>query len=385
MFGGGGKVKTKTETEEKQEEKEIEIIKVDTPPDENENINDDSSDDNNLMTMMNMGFSKDASMSALKKRKGNVEDAVNDILNAPVKKASPGKTSPTTHTSKSTINDFFKPTKNKNKKQKKELPPTPTTTTATTTTTTTPTHQNALSLLKNPTARDIKPNSRRKGLDLPPPEFQFLVVLDYEWTCDSAASMRPHAEIIEWGCVLVDLRSRPAEIVSEFQEYVKPKYNPRLTDFCKELTAITQEQVDQGSSLETTIDNFDSWLRRNGVKVSVIPLSYAVVTWSDADLGSTLPREMIHLNIPRRDHFERWINLKVFYERVYKKSSKGLRRCVEAIGVKFEGRAHSGLVDARNTAGIVCDMVNRQSFRFIKTTRFLEEDGTMVGSKTKKT
>ena len=189
-------------------------------------------------------------MSALKKRKGNVEDAVNDILNAPVKKASPGKTSPTTHTSKSTMNDFFKPTKNKNKKQKKELPPTTTTTTATTTTATTPTHQNALSLLKNPTARDIKPNSRRKGLDLPPPEFQFLVVLDYEWTCDSKASMRPHAEIIEWGCVLVDLRSRPAKIVSEFQEYVKPKYNPRLTDFCKELTAITQEQVDKGSSLE---------------------------------------------------------------------------------------------------------------------------------------
>ena len=52
--------------------------------------------------------------------------------------------------------------------------------------------------------------------------------------------------------------------------------------------------------------------------------------------------------------------MKVFYERVYKKESKGLRRCVEAIGVKFEGRAHSGLVDARNTAGIVCDMVNRQ-------------------------
>ena len=84
------------------------------------------------------------------------------------------------------------------------------------------------------------------------------------------------------------------------------------------------------------------------------------MTWSDADLGSTLPRQMMSLNIPRRDHFDRWINLKVFYERVYKKESKGLRRCVEAIGVKFEGRAHSGLVDARNTAGIVCDMVNRQ-------------------------
>ena len=89
-------------------------------------------------------------------------------------------------------------------------------------------------------------------------------------------------------------------------------------------------------------------------------MSYAVVTWSDADLGSTLPRQMMSLNIPRRDHFDRWINLKVLYERVYKKDSKGLRRCVEAIGVLFEGRAHSGLVDARNTAGIVCDMVNRQ-------------------------
>ncbi|GMH65915.1 hypothetical protein TrLO_g8816 [Triparma laevis f. longispina] len=292
------------------------------------------------------------------------------------------------------------------KKDKERASKTSEATTTTTTTTKTKTKKrslnitaggkSALDLLKAPTKEDIRGNGKRwKGLDQRPTEFKFLVVLDYEWTCDDKKAVYPHAEIIEWGCVLVDME-RPAEIVSKFQEFVKPKHNPTLTTFCKDLTAITQKQVDEGSSLDETIAKFETWLRGYGVQVNVDdveydfadskknPLSYAIVTWSDADLGSTLNKQMMGEGLRRRRNFESWINLKVAYKRVYGREPHGLRKCVEAIGVKFEGRAHSGLVDAENTAAIVLDMVNQQSYKgFTSTTRFLDVNGTMIGAKGK--
>ncbi|GMI07148.1 hypothetical protein TrLO_g11032 [Triparma laevis f. longispina] len=305
------------------------------------------------------------------------------------------------------------------------------TTTTTTTTTKTQTQKrslnmtaggnSALDLLKAPTKEDIRGNGkRRKGLDLTPTEFKFLVVLDYEGTCDdkkqpaafnakakraitetgqfqsSKSTIKPHAEIIEWGCVLVDM-TRPAVIVSKFQEFVKPKHNPTLTTFCKDLTAIKQKQVDEGSSLKAAIAHFETWLRSNGVQVDANdveydfadsrknPLSYAIVTWSDTDLGSTLNKQMMGEGLSRRRHFDSWINLKLAYKRVYGREPHGLRNCVEAIGVKFERRAHSGLVDAENTAAIVLDMVNQQKYKsFTSTTSFLDADGSMIRAKGKR-
>ena len=259
--------------------------------------------------------------------------------------------------------------------------------------------------LRAPGPKDIRPSRRRRGLDAPAKEFNYLIVLDFEWTADDRARMVPHAEIIEWSCVLVDMTTRPARMVSELQIYVKPEHNPVLTAFSKELTAISQSQVNAGCSLREAILKFEKWMSTHGLIVvtnetridnttmmgtrmstskstNTSKLDYAIVTWSDADLGSTLPTQMRALGIPRRPHFDSWINLKLAYERVYKKSSRGLQCCVEAIGLVFDGRAHSGLVDSINTAKIVLDMVNRQNFRgFVRTTRFLTSEWEMIGSR----
>jgi len=50
----------------------------------------------------------------------------------------------------------------------------------------------------------------------------------------------PHmyTHTVEFPAVLLDLCT--GEIVSEFQQYVQPQENPRLCDFCRELTGITQ-------------------------------------------------------------------------------------------------------------------------------------------------
>ena len=298
----------------------------------------------------------------------------------------------------------------------KPPPPTTGTTTSTITNTTTTNNNNKYGSLRPFTSADLGPK-RKRGLDQPTAEYEHLVVLDFEWTCDDRRSIHPRAEIIEFSCVLVSTLPRPATVVANFQQYVKPEHNPKLTKFCTKLTGITTSMLDDvGVPLKVAIARFHTWLKEHNIiekskldnLCSVSSCStttstasttstttttsssrrrsrerekFAIITWSDADLGMTLPRQMQALSLSRRAWFDSWINLKLSFTSVYKKSSSGLKRCVESIGLTFEGRAHSGLVDSINTAKIVVDMINKQNFTFRTCTRFLDDEWEMIGSK----
>ena len=232
---------------------------------------------------------------------------------------------------------------------------------------------------------------RKRGLDRPIPEYRHLVVLDFEWTCDNQTPILPHSEIIEFSCVLVATSPRPARITAEFQQYVLPKHNPILSGFATTLTGITQTQIDNGVPLEEAIHRFHTWLTQHGIELPPYSgnaneykkrMPFAICTWSDADLGSTLPTQMKSLQLDRTPWFDQWINLKLAYTSVYKKSNSGLQKCVEKIGLKFMGRAHSGLVDSINTAAIAIDMINQQNYQFKRCTRYLlQDEWRMVGTK----
>ena len=54
--------------------------------------------------------------------------------------------------------------------------------------------------------------------------------------------------------------------------------------------------------------------------------------------------------LPKARHFDYWMNLKAMYKTLYGVTPKSLEIALKKVGIKFEGRAHSGIVDARNTA-----------------------------------
>ena len=259
-------------------------------------------------------------------------------------------------------------------------------------TTTTPSNYGPL---RPGTSADLGPK-RKRGLDRPSQEYRHLVILDFEWTCDNKKPVLPHAEIIEFSCVLVSTHPRPASIIAEFQQYVIPEHNPKLSKFAITLTGITQAQIDTiGVPLKVAIRRFHCWLKDQSIQLNYYPdlsekkqrshsqqLPFAICTWSDADLGSTLPRQMDALSLTRTPWFDKWINLKLAYTSVYKKSNSNLQKCLERIGLKFIGRAHSGLIDSINTASIVLDMINKQNYRFTRCTRYLlKDEWRMVGSR----
>ena len=70
-----------------------------------------------------------------------------------------------------------------------------------------------------------------------PCPFRYLLVLDFEATCDNPVQTRPQ-EIIELPTVVIDTHT--GTIVGEFRRYIRPVVHPVLSPFCTTLTGITQ-------------------------------------------------------------------------------------------------------------------------------------------------
>lgn len=198
--------------------------------------------------------------------------------------------------------------------------------------------------------------SQRHPQDLQFQDFQYFVVIDFEATCDKDRNPHPQ-EIIEFPSVLVN--SVTGQLEASFQTYVRPVYHQHLSDFCKELTGIQQLQVDRGVPLSEALLMHDKWLEDKGIKHT----NFAVVTWSNWDCRVMLESECRFKRIRKPPYFNRWINLKVPFHEVFGGMRCNLKEAVQLAGLAWEGRAHCGLDDARNTARLLTHIMHR-GFRF---------------------
>ncbi|KAD3337818.1 hypothetical protein R6Q59_027407 [Mikania micrantha] len=194
-------------------------------------------------------------------------------------------------------------------------------------------------------------------------EFHYFVVIDFEATCDKERNPHPQ-EIIEFPSVIVS--SLTGQLEACFQTYVRPTCNQLLTDFCKDLTGIQQFQVDRGVTLGEALVRHDKWLEMKGIKNA----NFAVVTWSNWDCRVMLESECRFKKIRKPSYFNRWINLKVPFCEVYGGAKCNLKEAVQMAGLSWQGRAHCGLDDARNTARLLALMMHR-GFKFSITSSLM--------------
>jgi inhibitor of KinA sporulation pathway (predicted exonuclease) len=102
-----------------------------------------------------------------------------------------------------------------------------------------------------------------------------LVAFDVEATCWKKGVFSRKKETIEIGAVLL-LLDRAQSGWPEFQTFVRPRRLPRLSSFCRELTGITQENVDAAPGFPEALRLFLEWAQ---------PLERVVLaTWSRYDL-----------------------------------------------------------------------------------------------------
>ena len=196
--------------------------------------------------------------------------------------------------------------------------------------------------------------------------FTYLVVIDFESTCWQNSKHIPN-EIIEFPATL--LNTATGEIESEFHHYVQPFENAYLSDFCKNLTGITQQQVDDGIPLSFCLRRFTHWLKKISVEKKLIYNApdagndgngfgnCTFVTWSDWDIGVCLTYECRRKQLRVPPELASWIDLRATYRKFYERKPKGLNGALQDVGITFEGREHSGLHDARNTAKLAWRMI----------------------------
>ncbi|PVD38258.1 hypothetical protein C0Q70_00869 [Pomacea canaliculata] len=172
---------------------------------------------------------------------------------------------------------------------------------------------------------------------------------------------------VEFPAVL--LNTKTGEIESEFHYYIQPQEHPTLSDFCKQLTGITQDQIDNGIPISLCLRKFYRWLEQQQQEkgfylfgslynTSAKGLNVAAfVTWSDWDFGVCLHYELRRKQISKAPILNHWIDLRATYVKFYGRKPKGLNGALQDVGIKFEGREHSGLHDSRNTAKLVWKMI----------------------------
>ena len=92
-----------------------------------------------------------------------------------------------------------------------------------------------------------------------------LIVCDLEATCwrleddpELASDQRAASEVIEIGAVR--LHPQTFEIIDTFADFVRPERHPVLSDFCRGLTHIEQDQVASAAPFAAVWPRFAAWI-----------------------------------------------------------------------------------------------------------------------------
>lgn len=176
------------------------------------------------------------------------------------------------------------------------------------------------------------------------------LILDLEATCcDQETVKRREMEIIEIGAVMVEAQTLSG--IDEFQTFVKPVRCPILTEFCKSLTSITQEQVDQAPEYEVAIALLKTWLSNypNAVFGS----------WGDYDRNQFKRDSQFH-QLPFPIAYPH-VNLKKLFTKTQRLPKRlSMADALQLAGIELEGTHHRGIDDARNIVKLLPFILGRQ-------------------------
>lgn len=166
------------------------------------------------------------------------------------------------------------------------------------------------------------------------------IVVDLEATCWNPRGPRPN-EIIEIGAVCVDENQ---QIVGEFEQFVQPKIHPQLSEFCTELTSITQEMVDSAPTFPEVLELFQNWIKNFGE-------DYLLCSWGHYD------RVQFKNDCELHNISTKWLGSHISIKHqhgniIHARRPMGMKAALRKEGLKLDGTHHRGIDDARNIAKI---------------------------------
>jgi len=169
------------------------------------------------------------------------------------------------------------------------------------------------------------------------------LIVDLEATCcDKQTIPRREMEIIEIGAVMVEAKT--LTVVDEFTTFIKPIRNQILTEFCTELTSITQEDVMNAPLYPEALKLFTDWLYQYE--------SFLFCSWGDYDKGQLEQDSQFHrVSYPIGS---KHLNIKVLFSKSQNlKKRFGMAGAIKIAGLSLYGTHHRGIDDARNMAKLM--------------------------------
>lgn len=171
------------------------------------------------------------------------------------------------------------------------------------------------------------------------------LVTDLECTCSNTDEFpRDEMEVIEIGAYLLD---NELNVIGTYEKFVKPEQHVKLTDFCKELTTIKQEDIDTANIFSEEIFKFVSWAKEHG--------DFAFVSWGGFD-ARQIKREAKRKGLDNPLDGIQCINYMDTFKKkknLYKKRSVGLGYATKILNLEFQGTHHRGIDDAHNISEII--------------------------------
>ena len=162
------------------------------------------------------------------------------------------------------------------------------------------------------------------------------VFFDLEGTCWKDRRIKPN-ETIEIGAVLLEC----GEEIDSFDMFVKPQVHPVLSDFCTELTSITQVDVDAAPKFDEAIDCFVEWIG-----------DARLWSWGNYDRRQ-LERDCLLHGKDSSFLKGRHYNFKQEFSRQRRaRKQYGMTRAMRICGIPMTGTHHRGIDDARNISRI---------------------------------
>ncbi len=167
------------------------------------------------------------------------------------------------------------------------------------------------------------------------------IIFDLEATCWEGRPNGLAQETIEIGAVCMD---NYGEILGSYNRFIKPVLNPFLSPFCKELTTISQEEIDKARTFPDVIEEFQDW-------VDIYESEYLLCSWGSFDKKMLISDCILHKL--EYDWVEKHINLKKQYHSIKRLHRPcGLKKAVRKEGFEFTGIHHRGISDAENLAKV---------------------------------
>ncbi len=169
-----------------------------------------------------------------------------------------------------------------------------------------------------------------------------ILIIDLESTCSHDEEIgEEDMEIIEIGAIVID---RAFNHLATFQSFAKPENNPLLTEFCHELTGISQKSVDTAQDIVHVLSELSNFVTTYNPELWF--------SWGQYD-ANQIERDCLRagmnnpLTIPHVNAKKEFSKLRGIRKRV------GLKKAVEICHCKWLGNHHRAVDDARNLVQVL--------------------------------